>query len=167
MQRVAIVSDTHVPSRASEVPGWVTDEIQGADHTIHAGDFDSKRAYDRIEELADGSLVCARGNVDPATLEAPAAAARRIEGVTFVVTHGTGSPDGWHERVLETANSKTDPDVDPVVVAGHTHEVVDTTVDGTRVLNPGSATAATPADRATMYVATVADGDLELELLTE
>ncbi|APW97528.1 YfcE family phosphodiesterase [Halobiforma lacisalsi AJ5] len=166
MRRVAICSDTHVPSRANEVPDWVAAELRRADHAIHAGDFDSRRAYDRIEELADGDLTCARGNMDPATLEAPAAATRVVEGVTFVVTHGTGSPDGWRDRIVETARSKTDPEVDPVVVAGHTHRVVDTTVDGIRVLNPGSATGAAPADRETMYVATVEGGDLEVELLT-
>ncbi|SDR39851.1 metallophosphoesterase family protein [Natronobacterium texcoconense] len=166
MKRVAIVSDTHVPSRASEIPDWIADEIRQADHTIHAGDFDSRRAYDRIEELADGNLTCARGNMDPATLEVPSAAVKRLEDVTFVVTHGTGSPEGWHRRVTETADGKTDSDVDPVVVAGHTHEVVDTTVDGTRVLNPGSATGASPANRESMFVATVDGTDLEVELQT-
>lgn len=86
-----------------------------------------------------------------------------VGGVTFVVTHGTGSPRGWHERVVEVARSEIDGDQDPVAVAGHTHEVVDTTVDGVRVLNPGSATGASPAGRATMLVATVEDGSLAVE----
>ncbi|EMA33359.1 phosphodiesterase, MJ0936 family protein [Halobiforma nitratireducens JCM 10879] len=89
-----------------------------------------------------------------------------IEVVTFVVTHGTGSPDGWRDRVLETARSEADTGVDPIVAAGHTHGRVDETVAGVRVLNPGSETGASPAERATMYVATVEDGEYEVVLLT-
>jgi predicted phosphodiesterase len=47
---------------------------------------------------------------------------------------------------------------------GHTHAVVDDTVDGVRLLNPGSATGAAPADRTTMMTAEVTDGDLSVAL---
>ncbi|TMT80290.1 YfcE family phosphodiesterase [Haloterrigena sp. H1] len=166
MPRVAIVSDTHVPSRERAVPDWVGDELERADHVIHAGDFDSQRAYDRITALANGNLTAVRGNTDPPTLEVPHTDTLEIGGVTFAVTHGAGSPASWRQRVVETARIEATT-ADPVAVAGHTHEVVDTTVDGLRVLNPGSATGAAPADRATMYVATVVDGDLTVEVRTE
>lgn len=165
MPRVTIVSDTHVPSRESEVPEWVVDEFARADHTIHAGDFDSKRACDRIDVLANGDLTAVCGNTDPPTIDAPSADVLEVGGVTFAVTHGSGSPVGWGERVAETVRAKVADD-EAIAVAGHTHEVVDTTVDGVRIRNPGSATGAAPADRATMYVATVEDGDLTVELRT-
>ncbi|ELY49008.1 metallophosphoesterase family protein [Natronorubrum bangense] len=166
MSRVAIVSDTHIPSRASRVPDWIVDEIERADHTIHAGDFDSRRAYDRIADLAGGELTAVRGNTDPATLPVPTTATVELGGVTFVVTHGTGSSAGWHQRIVATVREAAEPDTDPVAVAGHTHEVVETTVDGVCVLNPGSATAASPADRETMLVATVDGGSLEVDQRT-
>ena len=162
MPRVAIISDTHVPSRAAGIPDWVAGELEAADHVIHAGDFDSPRAYDRIEELADGDLTAARGNVDPAALDLPTATTLEVAGVTFVVTHGTGRPSGWHDRVAGTVRETAEPDA--VGVAGHTHEVVDETVDGVRLLNPGSATGASPADRETMFVADVEGDDLEVTL---
>ncbi|WP_222920103.1 YfcE family phosphodiesterase [Natrinema sp. SYSU A 869] len=166
MQRIAIISDTHVPSRENAVPEWVVEELQAADRTIHAGDFDSRKAHGRIDALANGSLIAVRGNTDPPTINVPHAATLEADGVTFVVTHGAGSPTGWHRRVAEIARSEV-PDSDPVAVGGHIHDVVDTTVEGIRVLNPGSATGAAPADRATMYVATVEDGELTVELRTE
>lgn len=166
MPRVAIVSDTHVPSRERAVPDWVGDELERADHVIHAGDFDSRRAYDRIAALANGNLTAVRGNTDPPTLEVPHADTLEVGGVTFAVTHGSGSSTGWTRRVIETARAEA-ATAEPVAIAGHTHEVVDTTVEAVRVLNPGSATGAAPADRATMYVATVADGELTVELRTE
>ena len=177
MSRVAILADTHVPSREPAVPEWVVDEIERADYAIHAGDFDSRACYERIADLAD-DLTAVRGNVDPASLDLPRTATRSVEDVTFVVTHGSGSPEGWGRRVVETVRGAIGSDVDPVAVAGHTHEVVDTTVDsdeqrssgsrtqsgdGIRVLNPGSATGASPADRETMLVATVDGGRLEVE----
>ncbi|WP_339105607.1 metallophosphoesterase family protein [Haloterrigena salinisoli] len=184
MPRIAIVSDTHVPSRERTIPDWVVDEIERADRTIHAGDFDSSETYERLVDLAGGpsSLTAVRGNVDPATLDVPTTATLTVGGVTFVVTHGTGSPRGWLERVVEIVRGEAGADADPVAVAGHTHEVVDTVVDsderdaaggrtasgdGIRVLNPGSATGASPADRATMLVATVEDGSLAVEERTD
>lgn len=166
MTRIAIVSDTHVPSRADGLPEWVVDELERADRTIHAGDFDSNRAYDQVTSVTDGDLTAVRGNTDPPTIDVPRVATLEVDSVTFVVTHGSGSPTGWHQRVAEVARSDGDT-VDPVAVAGHTHKVVDTTVDGIRILNPGSATSAAPSTRETMYVATVDDGELAVELRTE
>ena len=168
MTRVAIVSDTHVPSRAPGISDWVADELRRADRAIHAGDFDSREAYERVADLAGGDLTCVRGNMDPAELELPGTEALTVEDVTFVVTHGTGSPSDWHRRVTDAAREEVgpDPDVEPVAVAGHTHEVVDTVIGGIRVLNPGSATAASPATRETMLVATVDGDDLEVETRT-
>ncbi len=179
MTRIAIVSDTHVPTRESELPAWAVAEIEAADHTIHAGDFESFGAYERFVELTDGALTAVRGNVDPATLDAPTTATLTVDGVTFVVTHGDGSAGDWRERVLETAREEagTAGDTTLVAVAGHTHQVVDETVtfDGSRpgdegrtagrvrLLNPGSATGAAPTTHETMFVATVHDGLLEVE----
>lgn len=167
MTRIAIVADTHVPSRASAIPTWVVDEIETAEHTIHAGDFDSKASYDRIRNLADDNLTAVRGNMDPSGIDLPTIATIDIDGSTFVVTHGTGSPAGWKARVVDAAHAETGPSVEPIAVAGHTHEVVDTTRDGVRILNPGSATGASPADRATMFVATVEAGNVTVELRTD
>ncbi len=105
------------------------------------------------------------GNADPASLEVPSVATLEAGKTTFVATHGTGSPVGWYQRVVETAREQAGSDA--IAVAGHTHEVVDTTVDGVRVLDPGSATGANPADRETMLVATVDNGDVAVETLTE
>ncbi|QCC59067.1 YfcE family phosphodiesterase [Natrinema thermotolerans] len=175
MTRLAIVSDTHVPTRESEVPAWVVTEIEAADHTIHAGDFESVGAYERFVDLAGGELTAVLGNVDPATLDVPRTATLEVDGVTFVVTHGDGSSGSWRERVVETAREKAGADADTtlVAVAGHTHAVVDETVtfdesrpadeDRVRILNPGSATGAAPTTRETMFVATVTDGTLAIE----
>ncbi|MFD1511682.1 metallophosphoesterase family protein [Halomarina rubra] len=178
--RVAVCSDTHVPSRADAVPEWVRDELRSADHVIHAGDFDSPEAYAEVDDLSP-ALTAVRGNLDGDLSDAdlPETATVELDGVLFVVTHGTGPAEGYRERVRgiveETAGETT---LSVVGVSGHTHQVLDETVpatgpdtdrqtpfaDGVRLLNPGSATGAEPATRTTMMVLTVEDGDVDVRL---
>lgn len=164
MPRIAILSDTHIPSRASEIPGWVEDELRSADHVIHAGDFDSIDSFAAIRHLSDGELTAAAGNMDPHPLDLPQVASETLGGRTFVVYHGTGSPRGYRRRVKERVAEASGVE-DPIAIAGHTHEVLDVTDDGLRILNPGSATGASPASEATMMRATVEDGELSVEVL--
>ncbi|WP_290812729.1 metallophosphoesterase family protein [Halovivax sp.] len=172
MTHIAILADTHVPSRANGLPDWVADELHAADRAIHAGDVDSPDAYETVADLVGGesALTAVGGNLDPAELELPTVATLSVEGVTFAVTHGSGSPRGHRERALSTIREMVDLESreEPIVaVAGHTHAVVDERVDEIRFLNPGSATGASPADRETMLRATVADGAVEVERLPE
>jgi putative phosphoesterase len=159
---IAVVSDTHVPSREPEIPAWVKTRLREADHTIHAGDFDSPAAHETVRDLAGPDLTAVAGNTDPASLDLPEVATVEIAGVAFGVTHGTGSLEGYPERVRETLRREA-PDA-TVGVSGHTHEVMDETVDGLRLLNPGSATGATPAAAATMLTVAVEDGSVAVEV---
>ena len=174
---VAIVSDTHIPSRATRIPEAFRERIQAADHVIHAGDFDAESTVADVQALAQ-SLTAVRGNMDP-NVGLPEVATVELGGVEFVVTHGTGSKRGYEDRVAnvvrehgsdETASGARDTAVGApdrlVGVAGHTHEVLDTVHGGVRLLNPGSVTGAAPASRATMMTATVEDGAVDLTLET-
>jgi len=158
---VALISDTHIPSRASRIPDPFRRRIESADHVIHAGDFDSEGALSNIRALAP-RLTAVSGNMDR-RFGLPDRATVELGGVTFVVTHGTGSKRGYEDRVATIVREEADSRA--VGVAGHTHEVLDTTHGGVRLLNPGSATGAAPAERATMMVATVRDGDLDVSVL--
>ncbi|WP_435196124.1 metallophosphoesterase family protein [Natronomonas sp. EA1] len=158
--RVVIVSDTHIPSRAAEVPTWVRGELREADHVIHAGDFDSQEAYDEIRDLAP-ALTAVRGNLDP-ELGLPEVAVLDVEGVRFVVTHGTGDLEGYDDRVAETVAEHADPDRLTVGVSGHTHQRTDRELGGYRVLNPGSATGAEPAPDTSILVVEVAEGAIDV-----
>jgi putative phosphoesterase len=156
--QVAILSDTHIPSRAQRIPEAYRERIREADHVVHAGDFDSKGALADLQDLAP-ELTAVQGNTDP-RVGLPAVATVELGGVSVVVTHGTGSHHGWHDRVANTVREEAE---EPRVgVAGHIHQVVDTTHNGVRILNPGSATGATPAERTTMMTAELADGDVDV-----
>jgi len=162
---VVILSDTHVKSRAPQIPEWVRSTVEGADHVIHAGDVDSRPAYDAVADLA-ADLTAVRGNTDgPYGL--PAVATADLGGVRFVVTHGTGPDDGYEDRVAAVVDTHAAADRPTIGVSGHTHRVLDTRVDGYRLLNPGSATGAWPAQAATLVVAEVAAGDLDVTVRRE
>ena len=156
MKEVVVVSDTHIPSRADELPDFVANEIEDANLVIHAGDFDSESAYDEIRDLAD-DLVSVRGNMDPRSLGLPKTETLWVEDVQFVVVHGTGPLDDYDERVVETVREERD-DPNAVGISGHTHELRDWTFDDVRVLNPGSATGAEPADEPSLLLVDV-DGE--------
>ena len=156
---LVVFGDTHVPSRAPGIPDWVANAVRDANHVVHTGDFDSASAFETVRDLAPDATAVA-GNMDPVELDVPEVASFEREGVRFAVTHGTGPVESYRERVLDVGREH---DAD-VVVAGHTHEVVDETVDGMRFLNPGSATGAAPATRATYYELEVADGSVDVTL---
>ena len=160
METLAIVSDTHVPSRVADIPDFAANEMEDADLLVHAGDFDSHSAYETVRDLAD-ELVAVHGNTDPRDLQLPAVETVWVEDVQFVVTHGTGSRDGYTERVLERVREERD-DPNAVGVSGHTHELRDRTVDGLRLLNPGSATGADPADQASLLLVDVDGEDVDV-----
>lgn len=178
--QLAILSDTHIPARASSIPDPFWDLIEASDYTIHAGDFETQEVYEELEQRAP-ELIAVHGNADPATMSLPAVNDITIESVTFVLTHGTLNPveaavfgndgmvlreDDWLAAIADTARARTRTwdGEDIVGIGGHTHQVEDTTYEDVRLLNPGSATGADPAEQTTMMTATV-DGDaIEVEL---
>lgn len=160
MDRLAVISDSHIPERASELPDPFRERIRSADQVLHAGDFTSGDVLAEIESLADGNLTAVYGNMDPRNLNLPAVDTLTTEGVTFIVTHGTGNPNNYEERIAGIAREEAGENA--IGIAGHTHEVLDTTREGIRLLNPGSITGAPPASRATMMIVDVDDGDLDV-----
>ena len=175
---LAVIADTHIPGRAEAIPDPFVERIAAADHTIHAGDFETAETLDAIREVA-GELTAVHGNADPATIGLPAVADVAVEGVRFVVTHGTldliesavYETDGmvttgeeWVRAVADVARARTRAwdGANIVGIGGHTHRLEDTVYEGVRVLNPGSVTGADPADVATMLTIDVDDGAIEV-----
>jgi putative phosphoesterase len=157
---IAIVSDSHIPSRAQSIPAWARREIQTAEYVLHAGDFDSTKALADVRRLAS-RLVAVGGNTDPRGLDLPTVETVDLGGVRFVLTHGAGSKRTYESRVAGIVDDHAG-EKPTVGVAGHTHELLDETVEGYRLLNPGSVTGAAPADVATMLTATASDGELDV-----
>jgi uncharacterized protein len=134
--RLLLIADTHVPSRARDLPARVWDEVAQADVVIHAGDWIALELLDELESRS-ARLVACWGNNDGPALRArlPERVDVKLTGMRFTVTHETGTATGREARM-----SRLYPDSD-VLVFGHSHIPWDTTTNtGLRLLNPGSPT---------------------------
>jgi uncharacterized protein len=134
--RLLLVADTHVPTRAKDLPAVVWDEVAAADVVIHAGDWMAPALLDQLTARSRRLLAC-WGNNDGDELRArlPERADATLEGLRFTVVHETGASAGRDERM-----ARQYPDTD-VLVFGHSHIPWDATAStGLRLLNPGSPT---------------------------
>ncbi|WP_026256633.1 metallophosphoesterase [Mycobacterium sp. 155] len=134
--RLLLIADTHVPTRARDLPAPVWEAVGAADVVIHAGDWVEPALLDALSGRAR-QLVGCWGNNDGAELRRrlPERADVTLQGVRFTIVHETGAATGREARM-----AKSYPDTD-VLVFGHSHIPWDTTAKtGLRLLNPGSPT---------------------------
>ena len=158
--RLLVMSDTHVPLRARDLPAGLWDEVDRADLVVHAGDWVDVATLDRLEARSSALLAC-WGNNDGPGLRArlPEVARATVEGVRVAVVHETGGKERRGERMRAAY-----PDTD-LLVFGHSHIPWDTTHAGLRLLNPGSPTDRRREPFCTSLTARLADGEvLDVEL---
>jgi uncharacterized protein len=154
--RLLLISDTHVPKRARDLPAQVWDEVVAADVVFHAGDWVDVALLDVLSSSAR-RLIAVYGNNDGPALRArlPLVARETLAGVRFAVVHETGPSTGREAR-CEAGY----PDAD-VLIFGHSHIPWDTTAPrGLRLLNPGSPTDRRRQPHCTYMTATVSAGAL-------
>jgi putative phosphoesterase len=154
--RLLLISDTHVPKRARDLPAPVWAAVDEADVVVHAGDWVDVSMLDALEARA-ARLIAVYGNNDGPALRArlPEIATATLDGVRMAVIHETGDAKGREARCAAKF-----PDTD-LLVFGHSHIPWDTTAPtGLRLLNPGSPTDRRRQPYATYMTLSVADGAL-------
>jgi putative phosphoesterase len=156
--KLLLITDTHVPTRARDLPSRVWDEVGRADVVLHAGDWVDVALLDALKERAARLIGC-WGNNDGPDLRArlPETAEATLGGLRFTVVHETGASAGRNERMARCYRN-TD-----VLVFGHSHIPWDhTATTGLRLLNPGS-----PTDRRRQPFCTYMTARIEGATLTE
>ncbi len=135
--RILVVSDTHIPERAREVPREMLKLIEGEgpyDVAVHAGDLVSPEVLEWVRSLAPRAYVV-RGNMD--YLELPEEAVFEAESVRVGVVHGHQVyPRGNVEQLTRIALRLGVR----VLVSGHTHSPFVRRFGGVLHVNPGSLT---------------------------
>jgi putative phosphoesterase len=154
--KLLLTSDTHVPTRARDLPARLWDEVDATDVVIHAGDWMTLALFEELDARAKRLVAC-WGNNDGDDLRAvlPEVATVTLDGVRLGVVHETGAKTGRERRMAAAY-----PDLD-MLVFGHSHIPWDTTTDtGLRLLNPGSPTDRRRQPYCTYMTATIAGGEL-------
>jgi uncharacterized protein len=152
-----LIADTHVPTRARDLPARLWEEVDAADVVVHAGDWVDVSLFEAVGARAKRLVAC-WGNNDGAELRArmPQVANAALEGLRFTVVHETGPATGREKRMTAAY-----PDTD-VLVFGHSHIPWDTVTDsGLRLLNPGSPTDRRRQPYCTYMTGRIVSGELE------
>ena len=131
--RIAILSDTHIPTRLQEIPVRVYEVCGDADLVLHAGDHVDRSVVTDLERL--GPVKSVRGNMDGSELShLPERLCLDLEGFRLCMAHGSGAPFHLERRVLSWFADRN-PDI---VVFGHSHSYLEKSINGTLLLNPGA-----------------------------
>lgn len=159
---IAVISDSHVPTRSPKIPDEFLERVKKADKTVHCGDFETKEVLEELEEY--GEVTAVKGNCD--RFELPPSETFKVDGVKFGAYHGTGIHPRGHLPTLVNTAEKLDVEV---LLTGHTHQQRAVKEDGKVILNPGSCTGvgggSSQRGNPRMMEVEVKGGELEAELL--
>lgn len=135
--KIGLISDTHIPRRAIQLPSRIFEIFSGADYILHAGDLTNLSVLDELYSITP-NVEAVSGNMDPPDVEEFLFQKKilNIAGYRIGLIHGWGPPVGIKKRILNQFGSPR-PDI---IVFGHTHSPEEDTVEGVLFLNPGSPT---------------------------
>ncbi|MEK6727907.1 MAG: YfcE family phosphodiesterase [Candidatus Omnitrophota bacterium] len=135
--RIGVISDTHIPDRAKEIPKEILDDFKNVDMIIHAGDLVDLGVLEKLKSVC-GNVKAVWGNMDPDNLRKilPEKEIFRIGKHKIGVMHGYGAPD----YLIAKLSAIFKGDGVDIIIFGHAHYSVNEKVDGILFFNPGSAT---------------------------
>lgn len=142
--RLAVIADTHIPTRARDLPPGAWRVIDAADGVLHAGDVVDPGLLERLRER--GPVWAVLGNNDHALRSVlPERLELELGGVTVAMVHDAGAAAGRRARLRRWFPTAR------VAVFGHSHVPAVEDDGGLLLLNPGS-----PTDRRRMPSFTLA-----------
>ena len=144
---IGLISDTHIPDRAKEIPENVYSAFKNVDLILHAGDLTSLNVIEELENIAP--VIAIQGNMDRANgINLPTAKVLEAEGLRIGIVHGEVYPRADTQQLLYLARELN---VD-ILVSGHSHQPKIEQTEGILLLNPGSPVVPRHADRTVMLL---------------
>ncbi|MFX1295724.1 MAG: metallophosphoesterase family protein [Promethearchaeota archaeon] len=131
MIKIGLLSDTHIPTRARELPDKLFDTFRDVNYIIHAGDYVNLSVIKDLQKIAP--VIGCHGNMDPSSIiqRLPKIATLIVEEKIIKIIHNLKN------RSYIKKIQKMGP-VD-IIIHGHTHKSSVQKGD-LLVINPGSAT---------------------------
>jgi uncharacterized protein len=62
VMKIVVISDTHMPKKAKQLPERLLLDLENCDYIIHAGDWQSVELYNELQQY--GTVIGVTGNVD-------------------------------------------------------------------------------------------------------
>ncbi|MBR4396722.1 MAG: metallophosphoesterase [Methanobrevibacter sp.] len=144
---IGLISDTHIPDRAKQLPQNVLDAFKDVDLILHAGDLTSIDVIDQLEQIAP--VMAVQGNMDRVSgINLPKAKILEAEGLRIGIVHGEVYPRADTQQLVYLAK-ELDADI---LVSGHSHQPKIEKTDGVLLINPGSPIVPRLADRTVMLL---------------
>lgn len=144
---IGLISDTHIPDRAKQLPQNVLDAFSDVDLILHAGDLTSLEVIEELEEIAP--VMAVQGNMDRVSgIKLPKAKIVEAEGLKIGIVHGEVYPRGDTQQLVYLAKELGAD----ILVSGHSHQPKIEQTDGVLLINPGSPIVPRLADRTVMLL---------------
>ncbi len=135
MVRIGVLADTHIPSRARDLPSSVYRQLERVDLILHAGDILTFEVLDRLAQFAPVHAVLGNNDVRFIGEALPLTREIEVEARRLGLVHVAGPRTG-RERRLRRMFPRAD-----CVVFGHSHIPWSSRAeDGLLLFNPGSPT---------------------------
>ncbi len=156
---IGLISDTHIPDRAKEIPEKVITTFKDVDLILHAGDLTSTQVIDELEKIAP--TIAIQGNMDRvAGIKLPNANVIEAEGLKIGLIHGEVYPRGDTQQLLYLAKQLNVN----ILVSGHSHQPKIEQIEDILLLNPGSPVVPRLADRTVMLLE-INNKDVDVEVV--
>jgi putative phosphoesterase len=158
---IAVISDTHMPRGARQLPDACVERIAAAELVLHAGDVMTAPVLAELEAIGP-PVVAVQGNMDDAELRRRLPVERVVDagGVRIAMVHDAGPRVRRLERLQRRFGDRAD-----AVVFGHSHLLLYEERGGFQIFNPGSPTERRRAPSHTMGMARVRKGRVTFELV--
>ena len=133
--KIIVISDTHLPKRAKQLPEPLLQVLPEADLILHAGDWSDWSVYKLLSEYAPVAGVA--GNTDPPEIGKKLGFSRIVEadGLRQVWCMGTRGETTEQNAIHTFAGQQVD-----AIIFGHSHIPLMHTVNDVLIFNPGSPT---------------------------
>jgi len=158
--KILVISDTHIPRVADDLPAEIYKAIETSDMILHAGDFVEIELLQKLKSLRP--TVAVYGNMDSTALRSTLNEKEVITAKDFRIglIHGYGSPADLMATVKKEFRN-----VDAVVF-GHSHAPTNIVNDGILFFNPGSPTDRIFAKSNTYGMLDVTDKNISGRIIT-
>ena len=158
---IAVLADTHIPTRAKELPKRLVERLEQVDLILHAGDFVHKQVYEMLAGTKKIEAVAGNMDEDALKIKLPSKKIIQIEGVRIGLVHGCDIPwDLVHRVPANFTKEKLD-----CIVYGHTHIPRNEKIGDRLYFNPGSPTDMIFSTTSTFGILEINGTDIKSEIV--